>query len=191
MKLLVVVDMQDDFINGSLGTDAAKAIVPNVVKKIKESDRNTLIIFTQDTHFSNYEETLEGKLLPVHHCRFNTAGWMIHPDIREARIFNVKNFNDIIHDAEFRNDNTIIKNTFGSTLLMNYLIREGHNFDEIEFVGLCSDICVVSNVLMARAALPNTPITVDASCCAGTTPERHKAALEVMKSCQIDVINEE
>ena len=185
MKLLVIIDMQNDFIDGSLGSDAAKAIVPNVVKKIEEADKNTLIIFTQDTHFSDYDDTLEGKLLPVHHCRYNTEGWMIHSDISEAWVDNPTN---VIHDPEFRYGNTVIKTTFGSTHLMNFLIREGHNFDEIEFCGLCTDICVVSNVLMARAALPDMPITFDSSCCAGTTPEAHNATLTVMRSCQINVI---
>ena len=184
MKLLVIVDMQNDFIDGTLGSEAARAIVPNVVKKIKEADSDTLIIFTKDTHFSDYEDTLEGKLLPVRHCLYNSDGWFINNDITSAQL----TCGIEIKDAEFKENNTIIKTTFGSTLLMNFLTREGHNFDEIEFCGLCSDICVVSNVLMARAALPDMLITVDSSCCAGTTSEAHNAALTVMRSCQINVI---
>ena len=185
MKLLVIVDMQNDFIDGTLGSDAAQAIVPNVVKKIEEADKDTLIIFTQDTHFEDYDDTLEGKMLPIKHCHFNTEGWLINGFIREAW---AENDTTLIHDPEFRYGNTIIKTTFGSTQLMNFLTREGHNFEEIEFCGLESDICVISNVLMARAALPDMPITVDSSCCAGTTPEAHNAALTVMRSCQINVI---
>ena len=185
MKLLVVVDMQNDFIDGALGSEAAQAIVPNVVKKIEEADKDTLIIFTKDTHFGDYEATLEGKMLPIKHCLYNSDGWCINKVVRSAWL---KNNVIEIKDPEFRENNTIIKTTFGSTQLMNFLTREGHNFDKIEFCGLCSNICVVSNVLMARAALPDMPITVDSSCCAGTTPEAHNAALTVMRSCQINVI---
>lgn len=185
MRLLVVVDMQNDFIDGSLGSDSAKSIVPNVVKKIEDASKDTVIIFTKDTHFSDYDCTLEGKLLPVKHCLYNSDGWYINKAVMTAWF---KDGIIEVNDAEFREDNTIIKTTFGSTQLMNFLAREGHNFDEIEFCGLDSDICVVSNVLMARAALPDMPITVDSSCCAGTTPEAHNAALTVMRSCQINVI---
>ena len=185
MKLLVIIDMQNDFIDGSLGSDAAQAIVPNVVKKIEKASKDTVIIFTKDTHFSDYDCTLEGKLLPVNHCQYLSDGWKINSTIYTAWL---DTNTSIIHDQEFRENNTIIKTTFGSTQLMNFLTREGHNFEEIEFCGLCTDICVVSNVLMARAALPDMPITVDSSCCAGTTPEAHNATLTVMRSCQINVI---
>ena len=185
MKLLVIIDMQNDFIDGTLGSDAAKVIVPNVVKKIEKASKDTVIIFTKDTHFSDYDCTLEGKLLPVKHCLYNSDGWYINKAVMTAWF---KDGIIEVNDAEFREDNTIIKTTFGSTQLMNFLAREGHNFDEVEFCGLDSDICVVSNVLMARAALPDMPITVDSSCCAGTTPEAHNAALTVMRSCQINVI---
>lgn len=185
MKLLVIVDMQNDFIDGTLGSEAAQAIVPNVVKKIEEASKDTITIFTKDTHFSDYDCTLEGELLPVKHCLYNSDGWCINKAVRSAWF---KDGIIEVNDAEFRENNTIIKTTFGSTQLMNFLAREGHNFEEIEFCGLVSNICVVSNVLMARAALPDMPITVDSSCCAGTTPEAHNAALTVMRSCQINVI---
>ena len=187
MRLLVVVDMQNDFIDGSLVSDSAKSIVPNVVNKIRNADKDTLVAFTMDTHFSDYSETLEGKMLPVKHCLNNSEGWRINRDVANAW-FEFTGM--IIHEPEFRENNAIIKTTFGSLNLMNFLLREGKTFDEIEFVGLLSEICVISNVLMTRAALPDMPIIVDASCCAGATPEKHKAALEVMKSCQIEIINE-
>ena len=188
MKLLVIVDMQNDFIDGALGSEAAQAIVPNVVKKIETASDDTITIFTKDTHYADYCSTLEGQKLPVPHCIYMSHGWNINIDIRNAWF---ESNTSIIEDPEFRENNVIIKDTFGSDLLMNFLKREGYHFDEIEFIGVCTDICVVSNAILARAALPNTKITVDASCCAGTSVEKHNAALETMKSCQIDVINEE
>ena len=188
MRLLVVVDMQNDFIDGALGSEAAKAIVPNVVKKITDAKNDTLIIFTKDTHFEDYDHTLEGKLLPVKHCIFDCDGWCINKAVRVAWLD--KEDTITIMEPEFRENNTIIKTTFGSLNLMNFLLRDGKVFDEIEFIGLLTDICVVSNVLMTRAALPDVKIIVDASCCAGSTPEKHKSALEIMKSCQIEIISE-
>ena len=169
MKTLIVVDMQNDFIDGALGTKEAHAIVPHVKKKIEEYiNRGDDIIFTRDTHSANYLTTNEGKNLPVAHCINGTYGWLIA---------------DEVNYPEYRHIN---KKTFGYTL-WDY---EG-DFEEIELVGLCTDICVVSNALILKAMYPEVNITVDASCCAGVTPEKHKAALEVMKSCQINVINYE
>lgn len=169
-KTLIVVDMQNDFIDGSLGTKEAQAIVSNVAKKIKEyKDAGKQVIFTRDTHPENYLETYEGKHLPVAHCVKNTIGWQISDKL----------------DFDIENDILIDKPTFGWTH-WNDLIFE----DEIELVGLCTDICVVSNALILKATFPNADITVDASCCAGVTPETHKAALETMKMCQIEVIGE-
>ena len=165
-NILIVVDMQNDFILPPLGTPEAEAIVPKVAEKIYTYKGR--IIFTQDTHFMNYFDTLEGKYLPIEHCICGTEGWHIHPDIPCAG-----------HEA-------VIKTSFGHN---NWEL--GENINSIELVGVCTDICVVSNALILRSLYPNTKIIVDASCCAGTTPERHKAALEVMKSCQIDVISEE
>lgn len=187
MKVLVVVDMQYDFIDGSLGSAEAQAIVPRVVEKLKNIDKsNTLVLLTKDTHHNNYLETFEGHMLPVKHCIENTPGWSINKEISS------------IVDAEgvmrFSSDkiknSRIYKNTFGSDDLREFLLKNKHRIEEVEFVGLCTDICVISNVLMARQEMPDKVITVDASCCAGVTPEKHKAALEVMKSCQINVTND-
>ena len=168
MKTLIVVDMQNDFIDGALGTPEAQAIVPNVKKKIEEYDaREDAIVFTRDTHFENYLETNEGKNLPVKHCIMGTHGWQIADglEVPYARYLN--------------------KPTFG------WLGWKSFDFDdEIEIVGLCTDICVVSNALILKAMFPEIKITVDASCCAGVTPESHKAALQTMKMCQINVIGE-
>lgn len=167
-RTLIVVDMQNDFIDGSLGTKEAQSIVPNVANKIKEyKDRGDNIIFTRDTHETNYLNTPEGKKLPVEHCIDGTHGWQITDEL----------------DVE--NCRCVNKPTFGWTHwnVMNL-------GDEIELVGLCTDICVVSNALILKATFPYADITVDASCCAGVTPETHKAALETMKMCQINVIGE-
>lgn len=172
MKVLIVVDMQNDFVSMALGTSEAQTIVPNVVNKINEyKASDNKIIFTRDTHFDFYMETLEGKKLPVSHCLVGTKGWNIIPEI------------------EVKNEDTVVsKVTFGYNDWKQYGWINAA--DEIELCGLCTDICVVSNALILRATFPDTPIIVDAKCCAGTTPEKHLAALEVMKSCQIDVINE-
>lgn len=182
-KTLIVIDMQNDFITGSLGTPDAQAIVPNVKNKIAEYlNRGDEVIFTRDTHENDYLNTNEGKHLPVEHCIFGTEGWEIHPDID-------------IKDCEH-----IDKTTFGWQFWTytdapyegddddTYYFRD---LEDIEIVGLCTDICVVSNALILKANYPWANITVDASCCAGVTPESHKAALTTMKMCQINVINED
>ena len=167
-KKLIVIDMQNDFISAALGTKEAQAIVPNVKRKIKEYlDAGNEVIFTRDTHHENYLETNEGRNLPVEHCIYRTFGWNIPSDIDAA---------DCPH---------IDKPTFGWLKWGEYLDKD---VDEIELVGLCTDICVVSNALILKAAFPEADITVDARCCAGVTPETHKAALETMKMCQIKVI---
>jgi nicotinamidase-related amidase len=167
MKTLIVVDMQNDFIDGTLGTKEAQAIVHNVKKKIAEYKASgDEIIFTRDTHQNGYLKTNEGKHLPVEHCIEGTYGWQIASGL------------------EVENCRYIDKPTFGWT---HWGIR---NFEEIEIVGLCTDICVVSNALILKATYPDINITVDASCCAGVTLESHKAALLTMKMCQIDVIGE-
>ena len=169
-KLLVVVDMQKDFVDGALGTKEAEKIVGNVVKKIEGFTGD--IIVTYDTHPENYMETLEGKNLPVPHCIKGTAGWMLDSRVQAA--------------VKKRNFKAIEKPTFGSTELAEY-IRTNHNPVEIELVGLCTDICVVSNALILKANFPEINISVDASCCAGVTPESHNAALTTMKMCQINI----
>lgn len=188
MKILCLIDLQNDFIDGSLGSVEAQAIVPNVVEKVKNIDKeNTLILFTKDTHYDDYLETLEGKMLPVKHCIENTPGWCINKEISSV-VDNTDGY--LYYSSDTIIHSRIYKNTFGSDILREFLLEHENEINEIEFCGLCTDICVVSNVLMARQTLPNTKITVDASCCAGVTPKKHKAALEVMKSCQINVINE-
>lgn len=166
-KTLIVIDMQNDFIDGALGTKEAQAIISNVNKKIEEyKSRGDEIIFTRDTHPVTYLDTNEGKHLPVPHCILGTNGWHIADEI------------------EVPTANIIDKPTFG------YMGWGEYWFEEIEIIGLCTDICVVSNALILKATFPESDITVDASCCAGVTPEKHAAALEVMKSCQINVIGE-
>jgi nicotinamidase-related amidase len=180
-KILVVVDMQNDFISGSLGTKEAEHIVENVVNKIANFDGD--IYATMDTHHDNYLETLEGRKLPIEHCFIWHEGWEFHEKIEEV-LENKKYFR-------------ILKNTFGSEILPDKITEYIWNKNikqselEIELIGLCTDICVVSNALILRACFPNVEITVDASCCAGTTPEKHRAALETMKSCMINVIGED
>jgi nicotinamidase-related amidase len=167
-KTLIVVDMQNDFISGSLGTLQARAIVANVKNKIDEYRANgNEVIFTRDTHFADYSKTLEGKYLKTKHCIEGTDGWEIanEVDVKECKHIN--------------------KPTFG------YVGWARYNFEKIEIVGLCTDICVISNALMLKTLFPDVKITVDANCCAGTTPKNHKAALAVMKSCCIDVIEED
>lgn len=172
-KLLIVVDIQKDFVDGALGTPEAVAIVPGAAEKIKNFDGEIFVTF--DTHYKNYLSTAEGKKLPVEHCIKDTPGWRLDKNIAEAlkgRIYTL-----------------VFKNTFGSKDLPD-LIKEvvkGEEF-EIELIGLCTDICVVSNALYLKANFPECEISVDSSCCAGVTPETHKAALETMRCCQINII---
>lgn len=175
-KILVVVDMQNDFIDGALGTGQAQAIVAGVVKKI-ESYQGELIFATRDTHGENYMETSEGRHLPVPHCIRGTKGWELREEIAEA-----------LNKAGAR---IIDKPTFGSETLAETIFELAAGKEEeqeIELVGLCTDICVVSNALLLKAKMPEALIRVDASCTAGVTPESHEAALLTMKMCQIDVI---
>ncbi len=174
-KYLIVVDMQKDFIDGALGTGEAQAIVPAACARIREcKEAGYTLIATLDTHEENYPETREGKHLPVPHCVRNTEGWRIRPEVMDA----------LGEDAVF-----VEKPTFGSVRLPQ-IIRERSGEDgpeAIELLGLCTDICVVSNAMLLKAAFPETDFTVRASCCAGVTPEKHEAALETMRSCQIDI----
>ncbi len=176
MKKLIVIDMQRDFVTGDLGTPEAIAIVPNINRKIEEyRSRCDEVFFTRDTHTEDYFETNEGKHLPVPHCIYETDGWQI---------------TDRIHWG-FYNSTVLNKPTFGFLHWDKYLNVSGEGEDaEIEIVGVCTDICVVSNALILKAMYPEAKITVDASCCAGVTPESHKAALTTMKMCQIEVIGE-
>ena len=172
-KILIVVDMQKDFVDGALGTAEAVAIVDNVVDKIKNFDGD--IIVTYDTHAENYMETQEGKNLPVPHCIKDTDGWKLDAKVQAA--------------LDKKTYKAIEKPTFGSTELPEYIRA---NYDpaeiEIELIGLCTDICVVSNALLMKANFLETKVSVDASCCAGVTVESHNAALLTMKMCQVSVI---
>lgn len=169
-RILVVIDMQNDFIDGALGTPEALKIVEAVKAKIRSYPPEA-VFATMDTHEPNYLSTQEGKMLPVEHCIRGTEGWKIRPDVAallaKATIFE--------------------KPTFGSLRLAKALGR-WNDLEEIELVGLCTDICVVSNALMLKAYLPEITIRVDAKCCAGVTPEKHRAALETMRSCQIGIV---
>ena len=171
-KILIVVDMQKDFIDGSLGTKEAQEIVPAVVKKI-QSYLVSDIYVTKDTHGENYLETSEGKHLPVVHCIKGTEGWELDERVEVVTKSAV----------------VVEKPTFGSIELMELLKTENEKEPlEIELVGLCTDICVVSNALLLKAAMPENRICVDASCCAGVTPQSHEAALTTMGMCQIEVV---
>ncbi len=175
-KILIVVDMQKDFVDGALGTAEAVAIVNNVAEKIENFDGD--IYVTYDTHFENYMDTSEGKNLPVPHCIKGTEGWKLNDKVQEALI--LKKYEEIE------------KITFGSVDLPE-IIKGKYDVNdiEIELVGLCTDICVVSNALLLKANFPEIAVKVDAACCAGVTPESHNAALVTMKMCQINVIGEQ
>ena len=165
-KILIVIDMQNDFITGSLGTKEAEAIVEKVKAKCEKAKAaGEEIIFTQDTHGEDYLETQEGRKLPVVHCVENTEGWEICPEL--------------LPYAEL----CVEKPTFGSVMLPAMC----EDYDEIELVGLCTDICVISNAMLLKAYYPEKKISVDSSCCAGVTPESHENALKAMQMCQIDM----
>lgn len=182
MKVLVIVDMQNDFISGSLGSKEAESIVENVVNKISQCDENTTVLFTKDTHQKNYLETHEGKSLPVEHCIYGTDGWGIDDRIIGAFNDNKQIKNKLVYSVH-------LKDAFGCLSLAHEIERYTHCVESIEVCGLCSEICVVSNALLLKAYMPEVPMIVDASCCAGVTVEKHNAAMDVMESCQINVIN--
>ncbi|WP_407436276.1 cysteine hydrolase family protein [Treponema sp.] len=171
MKLLIVVDMQNDFIDGALGTKEAVAIVPNVAAKIDGARKNgDMVVFTRDTHQKNYLETQEGKNLPVVHCVEGSDGWQITDklNVADSRIFD--------------------KPSFGSMSLADFAATLD-GLDEIELVGLCTGICVISNAFILKAKLPEVKISVDSSCCACVSPESHETALSAMKLCQVEIKN--
>lgn len=172
-QILIVVDMQKDFIDGSLGTSEAVAILPKVAEKMRTFEGE--VIFTRDTHAPDYMNTLEGKNLPVPHCIRDTAGWEIAPEL-----------------TALREGAIIDKPTFGSVELGQMLVtaNDADPIEKITLVGLCTDICVLSNALLVKAHLPEVEVAVDASCCAGVTPESHNTALAAMKMCQITIENE-
>ena len=172
-NILVVVDMQNDFIDGALGTAEAAAIVPKVEEKIRNFSGR--VLFTRDTHGEDYLSTQEGRKLPVPHCIRGTAGWQLRPELENLCP-----------------EEPIDKVTFGAEKLASVL-REANGEEKVQsitFIGLCTDICVISNALLAKAFLPEAEIIVDASCCAGVTPESHKTALEAIRACQISIIGD-
>lgn len=173
MKFLIVVDMQNDFIDGALGTKEAVAILPAVKSKIEHFDGR--VIFTRDTHEEEYLSTQEGKNLPVEHCIKDTDGWQINAALEALR-----------------KEEPVDKPTFGSVAL-GQLLKAYDTYEEkiesITLIGLCTDICVISNAMLIKAFLPETPISVDAACCAGVTPESHERALDAMAVCQINIEN--
>lgn len=169
MNFLIVVDMQNDFIDGALGTPEAKKIVDKVAAKVKSFDGH--ILFTRDTHATDYLKTQEGKNLPVPHCIVNTDGWQICDAL-----------------LPFVKDNVVNKATFGSTELPDIIKRTCACPKKITLCGLCTDICVISNAMILKAAFPETQIEIDASCCAGVTPDSHNTALNAMKAVQIDIV---
>ena len=173
-EILVVVDMQNDFVTGPLGTPEARTILPKVAEKVKNFPGR--VLFTRDTHEENYLESREGKALPVPHCIRGTRGWELCPELETLR-----------------KEEPVDKCTFGSTGLGEVLRaadQYGEKIGKITLVGVCTDICVISNALLLRAFLPEAEIAVDAACCAGVTPESHQTALRAMKACQITIENE-
>ena len=170
MKYLIVVDMQNDFIDGALGTAEAVTILPYVKEKIEQFDGK--VLFTRDTHEANYLSTQEGRNLPVEHCIKGTDGWQIHSTLEALRTTDA-----------------IDKPTFGSIALV-HLLQKANDLESVELIGLCTDICVISNAMLIKAAFPEISVTVDAKCCAGVTPQSHQNALDAMKMCQIKIVNE-
>ena len=170
-KILVVVDMQNDFIDGALGTNEARTIVDKVKNKIQSFEGK--VYYTRDTHSEDYMDTQEGRKLPVVHCVKDTHGWEIYDAL-----------------CDLKCDGIFDKPTFGSISLAQRLVEDDkiEKIQEITFIGICTDICVISNAMLARAALPDTEITVDSACCAGVTPASHNTALSAMKSCQINIL---
>ena len=191
-KALVIVDMQNDFVDGALGTPEAQAIVPKVADYIRtHADKDTILIFTKDTHETNYMETQEGKNLPVAHCIRDTHGWELAPAIQEA-LYDVR---ELYHPCDtyfpYMNNHIIVKPTFGSLDFVNLLYALNDDFGdiaEITLMGLCTGICVLSNAMLAKATLPEVPVRVVEECSACVTPDSHKTAIDAMRLCQIEII---
>lgn len=179
-KVLIVIDVQNDFVTGSLGTPEAQAIVPKIKEKFEEYKNNgDYVVYTMDTHNSDYLNTSEGKKLPVEHCIYRTSGWEVIDEIHPAKN-NCNNFM-VCKKSTFGYKGWDWEEIFGTDSDIGNL--------NIEIIGVCTDICVITNALLIKTYYPEAEIIVDAVCCAGTTPEKHKAALDVMESCQINVIN--
>ena len=170
MKVLTIIDMQKDFIDGALGTKEAVSIVPKVAERLKKArEDGETVVFTRDTHHADYLSTQEGRKLPVPHCMEGTEGWQIDAalSVLDAPVFD--------------------KPGFGSPALIEFL-NGLPALERVEFIGLCTDICVITNAMMTKGALPEVPLSVRADCCAGVTPESHETALRAMKMCQIEII---
>lgn len=170
MKVLAIIDMQKDFIDGALGTKEAVSIVPKVAARLKRArEDGETVVFTRDTHHADYLSTQEGRKLPVPHCMEGTAGWQIDAvlPVLDAPVFD--------------------KPGFGAPALIDYL-KGLPELESVEFIGLCTDICVITNAMMTKGALPEVPLFVRADCCAGVTPESHETALNAMKMCQISIL---
>ena len=170
MKVLIAVDLQNDFIDGALGTPEAAAMLPAALRRIREFDGP--VLFTRDTHGPDYPQTREGRVLPVPHCIVGTDGWQIAPSLRP-------------YAAEI-----IDKPTFGSTSLGERLqvMNAQHPIESITLIGLCTDICVISNAMVLRAAFPETEIEILSDCCAGVTPQSHQTALDALRGCQFTIV---
>ena len=192
-KVLVVVDMQNDFCGseGVLTTPEAQAIVPKVAQYIRDhADKNTVLFFTRDTHNADYLNTQEGKKLPIPHCLKDTYGWELAPEMEEVIYDTRDKYSDFDTYFPYVSDHIIDKPTFGSIDLQNllYVLDEEDDVKEITLLGVCTDICVISNAMLAKANLPEATIRVVADCCAGVTPDRHNIALEAMDYCQIEIV---
>lgn len=178
-KILVVVDMQNDFLSGSLRNQEGQEVIQNVVEKIKKYKKDSQEIYvTMDTHNEEYLETQEGRFLPVEHCIKGQNGWELDKVVQEEL-------------KDYPNIKFFEKPSFGSIELGEYIkqINKNKKIDEIEFIGVCTDICVISNVVIVKAQVPEVLLTVDASCCAGVNQRKHEATIEVMKSLQVNIIN--
>lgn len=195
-KVLVIVDMQNDFIDSALGTPEAQAIVPKVADYIRtHADKDTVLVFTKDTHEVNYMDTQEGKHLPVAHCIKDTHGWEIHPEILSALYETREQYHPMSDCFNLMTDHVVNKPTFGSINLQNlvYILDDDEmqnpgDVAEITLMGLCTDICILANSVLVKTTLPEIPVRVVADCCAGVTPKSHQRALEAMKMLQIEII---
>lgn len=202
MRVFVVVDMQNDFITGSLTNKDAQSIIPRIEEEINKLSDNDLIIFTRDTHDHNYLDTQEGKKLPVKHCIKGTNGWQICKELKkyiedydktdyvgpEVVTLDKYSFGSLDNLRNYMRDEMDITCLIDNFLFYDYMDYNAENLEDITLVGTCTDICVISNAMILKAAFPETPIKVISEACAGTTPEHHKNAIEAMKMCQIDVI---
>ena len=177
MKIVIVVDVQNDFTYGALGSPEASDAIPNIIDQLSSLEKHDIVIFTRDTHGKHYLDTQEGKNLPVPHCIYGTEGWEIVESVQKAV-------------APTQHPVFVNKPIFGSYNLIDMIADyiDAYSVDEVEIFGFCTDICVISNALMIKSAFPEMKITIRENCCAGVTPEKHAAAIEVMKSCQIDIV---